>query len=154
MSENKDKAKGLTFSRVIVVLVVLAFLAAIIVPVVLVNMDKATEKQYMVHAKSAYTAAQSIAAEMASRGENPAAITEDKYINEITKKAELNLIDCTGFKIGFKSTDFDDGKSGQEQHDCYLIQYAEYTENGITYSYNGSVWEPFSSPEQNLLVIK
>ena len=55
---KKNNNKGFTLVELIVVLVILAILAAILVPALLGYIDRAREKQYVLNAKSALTAAQ------------------------------------------------------------------------------------------------
>ena len=58
------KNKGFTLVEIIVILVILAIMAAILIPSLTTYIDKAKEKQVTANARAAYVAAQAMASEM------------------------------------------------------------------------------------------
>ena len=92
MKKIKNDNKGFTLVELIVVLVILAILAAILVPALLGYIDEAKNKQLEIHAKSVYTAAQSVSSKYYAKNVKPtdttakmggkinnAAANDDKY---------------------------------------------------------------------------
>jgi len=92
MKKMKNDNKGFTLVELIVVLVILAILAAILVPALLGYIDEAKNKQLEIHAKSVYTAAQSVSSKYYAKNVKPtdttnkmdgkvagSAATDDKY---------------------------------------------------------------------------
>ena len=71
----KKNNKGFTLVELIVVLVILAILAAILVPALLGYIDRAREKQYVLDAKSALTAAQAELSSIYGEGGNLDSLT-------------------------------------------------------------------------------
>ena len=61
--KRKNNKKGFTLVEVIVVLVILAILAAIMIPAMTGWIDKAKQKQVIVEARTLYLAAQTLASE-------------------------------------------------------------------------------------------
>lgn len=136
---SKDN-KGFTLVEMIVVLVILAILAAILVPALLGYIDEAKQKQYVLHGKSAYTAAQSVASEMYAAGVEisttnlSATSTYGKRIADIADLDEF--ANCTSVSIGFKQA-YDEDATGKDKHEAYTVDYVIYVEDGETiYLYN------------------
>ena len=134
MKKNTNH-NGFTLVELIVVLVILAILAAILVPALLGYIDRAREKQYVLNAKSALTAAQ---AELSSLyGEN-------KNADSIASRASVvkNTADVpSGATFGFSpkgGTVASGAVAGN--HDAYTVGTAIYTENGVTMYFDGSAW--------------
>ena len=78
MKKFKNDNKGFTLVELIVVLVILAILAAILVPALLGYIDEAKNKQLEIHAKSVYTAAQSVASKYYAKNVKPDASDSQK----------------------------------------------------------------------------
>jgi len=131
---KKNNNKGFTLVELIVVLVILAILAAILVPALLGYIDRAREKQYVLNAKSALTAAQT---------ELSSLYGENKSASDITSRASTvkNTADVPGTYFGI-STKGGDAASGavSTNHEAYTVGTAYYTENTITMYYDGSSW--------------
>ena len=119
----KKNNKGFTLVELIVVLVILAILAAILVPALLGYIDRAREKQYVLNAKSALTAAQA-------------------QLTSIYAKAQPSLNPSTDYSVikntadvpGDHSTIYltvtpDDEKTSD--HGAYTVYGAEYEENNV-----------------------
>lgn len=87
MKKIKNDNKGFTLVELIVVLVILAILAAILVPALLGYIDEAKNKQLQIHAKSVYTAAQSVSSKYYAKNVKPTdtskkmggSVDDDKY---------------------------------------------------------------------------
>ena len=130
----KKNNKGFTLVELIVVLVILAILAAILVPALLGYIDRAREKQYVLNAKSALTAAQT---------ELSSLYGENKSASEITSRASTvkNTADVPGtyFGINVKGGDVASGAISSN-HAAYTVGTAYYTEAGITMYFDGSAW--------------
>ena len=134
----KKNNKGFTLVELIVVLVILAILAAILVPALLGYIDRAREKQYVLNAKSALTAAQ---AELSSLyGANKSATdvsTVDAVKQRISQTAD---VPGTKFAIAPKAA-FDASKGATaDNHGAYTVGKAYYVEENVGLLFDGSSW--------------
>lgn len=148
--------------ELIVVLVLLAILAAVIVPALLGYIDEARAKQYLLNAKNCINASQAMLVELyAENGDQPVGTpvvsgarkqstsgNEDQDVTN-TDFAErvLKLADLTGddapycFMIAVGSNAAVKGSYTVTEHDKYTVYYAFYmeTEDAFPwYYYNGS----------------
>lgn len=138
---KKNNNKGFTLVELIVVLVILAILAAILVPALLGYIDRAREKQYVLNAKSALTAAQ---AELSSLyGENKSADVIKSRASTVKNTADVP--DATHFQVSVKGGTVASG-AVSTNHDAYTVGTAYYTENSITMYYDGSSWTKVDAP--------
>ncbi len=132
---KKNNNKGFTLVELIVVLVILAILAAILVPALLGYIDRAREKQYVLNAKSAYTAAQ---AELSSLyGENKSA--SEITSRASTVKATADVPSGATFAFSPKGGDPASG-AVSSNHAAYTVGTALYIENNVSMYFDGSAW--------------
>lgn len=101
--QRKRDCEGFTLVELIVVIVILAILAAILVPGLLSWTDKAKEKKYELEARSIAQAVQAEVAKLYAKGEKPA----------LTKLAETEHKDGP-YVIGFSG--IIDGVGYQDAH--------------------------------------
>lgn len=142
---KKKNNKGFTLVEMTVVLVILAILAAILVPALLGYIDDAKGKQIVLHGKSAYTAAQAVVSEMYAKDadiDKTTLASSGSYAKRITDIAGLEEFGCEEMRIGFKETYINpssrESLSSKAIHEMYTIDYVEYSEDGKTiYLYNG-----------------
>ena len=139
----KKNNKGFTLVELIVVLVILAILAAILVPALLGYIDRAREKQYVLNARSFYTAAQAEMSSLYGENKEPGDIvgraqtvidTADVGAELGTGAKQLKTV-TVGTKLAYDST-----KTLDKQHAAYTITYVEYEENGVKLYFDGSTW--------------
>ena len=135
----KKDNKGFTLVELIVVIVILAILAAILVPALLGYIDRAKEQQIVLNAKSALTAAQAEMSSQYAKGKEP---------KDVNKQSILDTADipkCTYLEIGCKAA----YNSSNVTHDAYTIVYVKYTEGGKTIIYDGSSWDKNNTKPEN-----
>ncbi|MBR1816881.1 MAG: type II secretion system protein [Lachnospiraceae bacterium] len=145
---QKSDNKGFTLVELIVVIVILAILAAILVPALLGYIDKAKQQQVVLNAKSALTAAQAEMSSLYAKGKAPSAVEEAGYSKDILDTADVKPITL---KIGCSvASAKKDGKDVfTDDHKAYTITYVEYKESGMTKSlyYDGSSWDEVAPSE-------
>ncbi len=121
---SKDN-KGFTLVEMIVVLVILAILAAILIPGLLGYIDDAKNKQIEIHGKAVYTAAQAVASKYYGKTNKVPASYSSEYAKDVRDLAELSTFsNSSAAKVQFK------GSSGP---DAYKVIGVEYTEDGSTW---------------------
>ena len=126
MKKLRKDNKGFTLVEMIVVLVILAILAAILIPALLGYIDEAKQKQYVLNGKSCYTASQAVLSDLYAKNNDPAT----DLAKEDVKKRILDMADvtdCQALTIGCKEAY--DSDSGAKQHNAYTIDYIYYKEN-------------------------
>ena len=151
MKKMRNDNKGFTLVEMIVVLVILAILAAILVPALLGYIDEAKNSQLELHGKSVYTAAQAVASKMYAKTTGNAIQTtgddQTDFITQVRTISEMNTFgsdtDKTKVKaiIWFKGNNLSGTTS--DKHNYFTIAEMVYTEDGGTTAvrlYNGS-WE-------------
>ena len=134
MKKLRKDNKGFTLVEMIVVLVILAILAAILIPALLGYIDEAKQKQFVLNGKSAYTAAQAVLSEQyAKTNAEPKDIDGDR----ILEMADIKDV-CDVLEIGCKEA-YTSG-SGSKQHGAYTISYVHYKEAGTDIYFYNNEW--------------
>ena len=136
----KKNNKGFTLVELIVVLVILAILAAILVPALLGYIDRAREKQYVLDAKSALTAAQAELSSIYGEGGNLDSLTAAR-LNTIKTTADNPTGSKFTFYTGKELTATTSAVSGE--HLAYTVKGAIYIPADTTdvyLAFNGSSW--------------
>ena len=132
--KKTNSNKGFTLVELIVVLVILAILAAILVPALLGYIDRAREKQYVLNAKAAYTAAQAELSALYGEGGNDLNATKCSTIRTTAD------VPGTYFAIGTGSALNSSTVANASNHAAYTVKEALYVENGVSMYFNGSAW--------------
>ena len=128
LTENLSKRKGFTLVEVIIVLVILAILAAILIPSLTGYIDKANEKTSVANCRSFVMAAQTILSETygedssklksISSSTAPGKTVDASSYDLIQKMFKLSELDQSKFKADIEASangkiskvEFDDGK--------------------------------------------
>lgn len=122
----KRKNKGFTLVEVIVILVILAVLAAVLIPSMSTYIDKARDKQIIANARSAYVAAQTLASECYGIGKIEQFGTAEDYTeNDILKLAQLDELEGVDIEFGVNTADA-------------TLTYFKYTEKDKTATLNAT----------------
>lgn len=121
---SKDN-KGFTLVEMIVVLVILAILAAILIPGLLGYIDDAKDKQLEIHGKAVYTAAQSVASKFYGTNKNPSEGSkttgnQKDYIDKVRELSEIS-------SFSGSATIYFEGSTGR---DAYKVRGIKYSESG------------------------
>ena len=137
----KKNNKGFTLVELIVVLVILAILAAILVPALLGYIDRAREKQYVLNAKSALTAAQAELSSLYGEGKSADLINKTKDASRAERVSlTADVPDSQGFWVAPKTDTAAQGAKSTN-HGAYTVGEALYKENDVYIYFDGSSWE-------------
>lgn len=147
----KKNNKGFTLVELIVVLVILAILAAILVPALLGYIDSARNKQTLLNARSAMTAAQAeLSAIYGSKNAVPSDIVKptsgtSMHYDNLVKTADFDNLTpkVKTFEVGCKA-DYETGDSAptrKEQHDAFTVCWIHYVDETAEVWYNGKTGE-------------
>ena len=139
----KSNNKGFTLVELIVVLVILAILAAILVPALLGYIDSARNKQTLLNARSAMTAAQAeMSAIYGTRNPDPKNIVSANHAINLSATADFeNLTPAVQeFYVGCESMEYKSDQSKTEQHKAFTINYVYYKDERAEVWYVDGEW--------------
>ncbi|MGN0379890.1 MAG: type IV pilin protein [Butyrivibrio sp.] len=148
---KKNKNKGFTLVELIVVIVILAILAAILVPQLLGYIDRAKENRYMFDAKNCMTAMQTKLAEMYAAGTPLGIESRNKdsgqggddvsWRNTPIAKEVLAVADEEPYMLIFGLGNYDKYKE-TNLHKAYTVYFVAYwpEKNKDPIFFNGSDW--------------
>ena len=85
LEQLRKRQGGFTLVELVIVLVVLAILAALLVPSLLGYLDRAKSSKYLEEARSIYIAIQAVNDENYSKTNDPVALTNDDDLSNINK---------------------------------------------------------------------
>ena len=139
----KGNNKGFTLVELIVVLVILAILAAILVPALLGYIDSARNKQTLVNARSAMTAAQAeLSAIYGTKSTKPEEIQQGGTHNaNLLATMDQQSLSCNKLVVGcveeYPGT-MPTGKTRKDYHGAFTVNYVEYVDaSGQAYYVDG-----------------
>ena len=138
MNKKNTNNKGFTLVELIVVLVILAILAAILVPALLGYIDRAREKQYVLNAKSALTAAQAELSSLYGEGKYELTDAKKTSIKNTADVPGTNFTIYTGKKL--TETDVKGYTTTADKHAAYTVKAAIYVENNVYMVFFDGAW--------------
>ena len=139
-----SRQKGFTLVELIVVLVILAIVAAIIMPALLSYIDSGKEKEAKIKAQKALAATQTALSDIYNDGENS---YHPKKRLETRKLAGSTVDDGTEFTVWTEERLWDGRTVATSEHiGSYTIKQALYKENDSLYFYyDGKKWKMLSA---------
>lgn len=128
--KKKEDNKGFTLVELIVVIVILAILAAILIPGLLKWIDKAKEEQYILEARNVYLAAEATVAQKYAAAGSVADTDVKNDVSNIEK-----LADVTGLTISSVTLD------GKYNITAMTIEFTSATTDTVTATLENKTWK-------------
>ena len=133
--KRENSNKGFTLVELIVVIVILAILAAILVPALLGYIDRAKGSQIILNAKSCYTAAQAEASTAYATAKSGDALSTKLGTNEKNRiMTTADVPNCTALYIAPA-----DNTAGLD-HAKWTVKYVYYAEGTSGEFFDGEKW--------------
>ena len=149
----KSNNKGFTLVELIVVLVILAILAAILVPALLGYIDSARNKQTLLNARSAMTAAQAeMSAIYGTRNPDPKNIVSANQAKNLYDTADFDNLTpkVDTFEVACESMTYNSSAAKSEQHKAFTISYVHYKDERSEVWYVDGEWLDSVADSQKL----